>query len=225
MQGADERRVLSCCTPRAVRLNRPTRSVGSLLPTPGWCISRPFRLGQSSPLALVPPRICRKSPGKFHMRKGPPASNSSRQRLNIRHVHRDAFRLLQPACLGRFRRTTTMGISFFSPRQTGFSKTPTARKRHGVAESNRCSGAVGRGGRLRAANACDHCGGRFGMVTHRCWGSKFCKKTCKASYLREFWGNEICRCFGFVRRVLALGFCPLSRRMLCSNFHGIVTHP
>ena len=126
------------------------------------------------------------------MRKGPPASNSSRQRLNIRHVHRDAFRLFQPACLGRFRRTTTMGISFFSPRQTGFSKThyATARKRHGVAESNRCSGAVGRGGRLRAANACDHCGGRFGMVTHRCWGSKFCKKTCKASFLREFWGER-----------------------------------
>jgi hypothetical protein len=32
---------------------------------------------------------------------------------------------------------------------------------------------------------CDHCGGRFGMVTHRWWGDKFCKRTCKNAYLRE----------------------------------------
>jgi hypothetical protein len=32
---------------------------------------------------------------------------------------------------------------------------------------------------------CDHCGGRFGMVTHRCWGHKFCKRTCKNAYLGE----------------------------------------
>jgi hypothetical protein len=32
---------------------------------------------------------------------------------------------------------------------------------------------------------CDRCGGRFGMVTHRWWGSKFCKRTCKEAYLRE----------------------------------------
>ena len=32
---------------------------------------------------------------------------------------------------------------------------------------------------------CDHCGGRFGMVTHRWWGDKFCKRTCKNTYLRE----------------------------------------
>jgi hypothetical protein len=30
---------------------------------------------------------------------------------------------------------------------------------------------------------CDHCGGRFGMVTHRWWGNKFCKRTCKDAYL------------------------------------------
>jgi hypothetical protein len=166
-----------------------------------------------------------------------PSANLQEISRKISHAQRPACKQLitsaakhppcssRRTCLGRFRRTTTMGISFLSPRQTGFSKTPTTRKRHGAAESNRCSGAVGSRGRLRAANACDHCGGRFGMVTHRCWGSKFCKKTCKASYLREFWGNEICRCFGFVRRTLALGFCPLSRRMLCSNFHGIVTLP
>src|SRR5215475_8654936 len=32
---------------------------------------------------------------------------------------------------------------------------------------------------------CDYCGGPFGMVTHRWWGDKFCKKTCKNTYLRE----------------------------------------
>jgi hypothetical protein len=32
---------------------------------------------------------------------------------------------------------------------------------------------------------CDHCGGRFGMVTHRWWGNKFCKRRCKNAYLRE----------------------------------------
>jgi hypothetical protein len=32
---------------------------------------------------------------------------------------------------------------------------------------------------------CDHCGGRFCMVTHRWWGNKFCKRTCKNAYLRE----------------------------------------
>jgi hypothetical protein len=32
---------------------------------------------------------------------------------------------------------------------------------------------------------CDHCGGRFGMVTHRWWGHKFCKRACKDAYRRE----------------------------------------
>jgi hypothetical protein len=32
---------------------------------------------------------------------------------------------------------------------------------------------------LRSRQVCDHCGGRFGMVTHRWWGNKFCKRKCK----------------------------------------------
>lgn len=32
---------------------------------------------------------------------------------------------------------------------------------------------------------CDRCGGRFGMVTHRWWGHKFCKRRCKEAHLRE----------------------------------------
>ena len=39
--------------------------------------------------------------------------------------------------------------------------------------------------RARKHQVCDHCGGRFGMVTHRWWGNKFCKRTCKTAYLRE----------------------------------------
>jgi hypothetical protein len=38
---------------------------------------------------------------------------------------------------------------------------------------------------VRSRQVCDHCGGPFGMVTHRWWGSKFCKRRCKDAYLRE----------------------------------------
>jgi hypothetical protein len=40
-------------------------------------------------------------------------------------------------------------------------------------------------GVVRPRQVCDHCGGPFGMVTHRWWGSKFCKRSCKDAYLRE----------------------------------------
>ena len=40
-------------------------------------------------------------------------------------------------------------------------------------------------GVMRSRQVCDHCGGPFGMVTHRWWGSKFCKRRCKDAYLRE----------------------------------------
>jgi hypothetical protein len=36
-----------------------------------------------------------------------------------------------------------------------------------------------------ARQLCDHCGGPFGLVTHRWWGSKFCKRRCKQAHLRE----------------------------------------
>ena len=38
---------------------------------------------------------------------------------------------------------------------------------------------------VRPRQVCDHCGGSFGMVTHRWWGSKFCRRRCKEAYLRE----------------------------------------
>jgi hypothetical protein len=47
-----------------------------------------------------------------------------------------------------------------------------------------CEGVMRRP-QVRKHQVCDHCGGRFGMVTHRWWGNKFCKRTCKNAYLRE----------------------------------------
>jgi hypothetical protein len=40
-------------------------------------------------------------------------------------------------------------------------------------------------GAVRSRQVCDHCGGPFGMVTHRWWGGKFCRRRCKDAYLRE----------------------------------------
>ena len=61
------------------------------------------------------------------------------------------------------------------------------------------------GGRATVANRCAHCGGRFGMVTHRWWGNKFCKRTCKNAYLSELalGRDKICSWFGFVRGGMA----------------------
>jgi hypothetical protein len=102
--------------------------------------------------------------------------------------------------------------SFFPSRLTAFGNTvdPTIRTGHGAAETildHGGAGAIG-GGRARAVNACDHCGGRFGMVTYRWWGSKFCKKTCKAAFLRELGlsRDEICRWFGFLRGGMGSNF-------------------
>ena len=54
---------------------------------------------------------------------------------------------------------------------------------------------------VRKHQVCDHCGGRFGLVTHRWWGNKFCKKVCKDAYVREIGLDQdaIRRWFGFRR--------------------------
>lgn len=44
--------------------------------------------------------------------------------------------------------------------------------------------------RQHRRQVCDHCGGRFGMVTHRWWGHKFCKRVCKGTYIREVALNQ-----------------------------------
>lgn len=55
---------------------------------------------------------------------------------------------------------------------------------------------------MKQHQACDHCGGRFGLVTHRWWGNRFCKLICKTSYRHEvaltpdkfiFWHGIICK--------------------------------
>jgi hypothetical protein len=66
---------------------------------------------------------------------------------------------------------------------------------------------------IRHPQICDHCGGRFGMVTHRWWGIKFCKRTCKDAYLRELaLGRDKIRCWYRLRSPAMvsspLGNCP-----------------
>jgi hypothetical protein len=54
---------------------------------------------------------------------------------------------------------------------------------------------------MRPPQVCNHYGGRFGVMTHRWWGSKFCKMTCKDAYLRELalGRDKIRRGSGFLR--------------------------
>ena len=49
-------------------------------------------------------------------------------------------------------------------------------------------------------HVCDRCGGGFGLVTHRWWGRKFCKRTCKDAYRRAAMleRNGIARLFSLV---------------------------
>jgi hypothetical protein len=56
-----------------------------------------------------------------------------------------------------------------------------------------------RKGEVRPPQVCDHCGGRFGLLTHHWWCNKFCKKKCKDAHLRElaFRRDQIRRWYGF----------------------------
>jgi hypothetical protein len=105
-------------------------------------------------------------------------------------------------------RTTIMAFtSFFSPptRPTAFGSTratiTTATAQPTPFSSTEPLARPAAEGRARALNACARCGGRFGMVTYRWWGSKFCKKACKAAFLRELGlgRDEIRRWFGVLR--------------------------
>ena len=57
-----------------------------------------------------------------------------------------------------------------------------------------------RKGEVRQPQVCDHCGGRFGLLTHRWWSNKFCQKKCKDAHLRElaFRRDQIRRWYGFL---------------------------
>ena len=56
-------------------------------------------------------------------------------------------------------------------------------------------------GMMRQPQVCDHCGGRFGLVTHRWWSNRFCKRACKDAHLRELAirRDQIRRWYGFLR--------------------------
>jgi hypothetical protein len=41
-----------------------------------------------------------------------------------------------------------------------------------------------------ARQRCDRCGGPFGLVTHRWWGSKFCTRRCKEGHIRQIMVNH-----------------------------------
>jgi hypothetical protein len=72
--------------------------------------------------------------------------------------------------------------------------------------ANKSVGSI-RQGRAGVVNACDHCGGRFGVVTYRCWGNKFCKRRCKDAFLRELGlVDEICCWFSLLRGAMILRF-------------------
>jgi hypothetical protein len=62
---------------------------------------------------------------------------------------------------------------------------------------------------MKQHQACDHCGGCFGMVTHRWWGNKFCRRACKDAYLREvaFGRDRLMGWYGLARP--ATGLAPL----------------
>src|ERR1700745_2834383 len=64
-----------------------------------------------------------------------------------------------------------------------------------------CEGVMRRS-QVCKRQVCDHCGGLFGMVTHRWWGNKFCKRTCKGAYLRELalGRDKIRRRYAFLSR-------------------------
>jgi hypothetical protein len=55
-----------------------------------------------------------------------------------------------------------------------------------------------------ARQRCDRCGRPFGLVTHRWWGSKFCKRRCKETHLREIMLDRqrtIYRCCDLLARI------------------------
>ena len=54
---------------------------------------------------------------------------------------------------------------------------------------------------MKQRQACDHCGGRFGLVIYRWWGARFCKRTCKDAHLHDVMlGQDKVLCwYGFLR--------------------------
>jgi hypothetical protein len=62
---------------------------------------------------------------------------------------------------------------------------------------------------------CDHCGGSFGMVTHRWWGNKFCKQACKDIYI------TVALKRGAIRFLPLVAGLPLKRRAAGVSAHCV----
>ena len=92
---------------------------------------------------------------------------ANRRKLSAGTHH--ASLLLQSRVLPRSRQARRV-----STHRTGEGIMTTIRDGNGAARTE-----------MRPRQVCDHCGGSFGMVTHRWWGHKFCKRRCKDAYLRE----------------------------------------
>jgi hypothetical protein len=65
-----------------------------------------------------------------------------------------------------------------------------------------------------ARRLCDHCGGAFGMVTHRRWGKKFCKRRCREAHIRDVKRDR--RTIRLSRGLLAA--CRSSGRLMVTGF-------
>src|SRR6266446_9065645 len=80
-----------------------------------------------------------------------------------------------------------------------------------------CEGVMRRRLHVCRHQVCDYCGGRFGMVAHRWWGNKFCKRTCKNAYLREnATPYQVGSSLGFSRS-LVTPVLPQQSQLLCSR--------
>jgi len=57
---------------------------------------------------------------------------------------------------------------------------------------------------IRKRQACDRCDGRFGLIMHRWWANKFCKKVCGDAHVHEIVldRDAIRRWFGFAHAPL-----------------------
>jgi hypothetical protein len=45
---------------------------------------------------------------------------------------------------------------------------------------------------------CDYCGGRLGLIVHRSWWQRFCKRACKTAFERRRRERIRCWCVAFL---------------------------
>jgi len=58
---------------------------------------------------------------------------------------------------------------------------------------------------IKPENRCANCGGRFGLVSHRHLGLRFCCKTCKDNFMAKAAKDRVClrKWLGFASRAIA----------------------